>query len=174
MKKPKPPGAKYMARAQALAEAIDIGMPLFRPMTEAERETVLNPASNEAQIASNRAFCLDIRQKALSPEPPFATLRSLAYLEEAFFTAWNEGLGEHVEQFWQRIAERGLPFERRDLIREILTRRRIRNDIEYQAVTDALVVLQHIGKITDREVAQLAEMLEAFEKRAPRRPRGCR
>ena len=44
----------------------------------------------------------------------------------------------------------------------------------YQAVTDALVVLQHIGKITDREVAQLAEMLEAFEKRAPRRPRGCR
>jgi hypothetical protein len=169
MKKSKPPSAKYLVRAQALAEAIDIGMPLFRPMTEAERETIRNPASDEEQIASYRAFCLDIRQKVLSPEPPFAALRSLAYLEEAFFTSWNEGVGEHVEQFWQLIAERGLPFERRDVIREILTRGRIRNDIEFQAVTDAIIVLRHIGKISDEEAAQLSDMLEAFERRALRR-----
>ena len=43
-------------------------------------------------------------------DPVNADPRGLAQLENIFFTEWNEGSGEHVERFWQLVAERGSAF----------------------------------------------------------------
>jgi hypothetical protein len=183
------PSTKYLARARALAEAIDITIQLRLPNSAALRTgleafsidrlfkeieahhaiTMKRQPTEEEETRYLLSNYLWTKKSALEPEPPFANLRSLAYAEEAIFTEWNENVGPDVERFWQLIAERELPFERRDIIREILNRGRIRNDIEYQAVTDAMVISEQIGRISADEAQKLSDMLAAFEKRA--RPR---
>ena len=145
----KAPSAKYIERARAFAEAVDIGTEI---------------AKAEPDIAWQDWEAL-FRTPALEPKPAFAKLASLAYLEDAFFTYWNEASGAHVERFWFALAERGLPFQRKELVRDVLARGRIRGDIEYQAVVDSLVVLQQLGRIDANEAKQLGEMLAAFEQR---------
>lgn len=143
-----------MARARAFAEAVDLGVAL--------RATLTGPEWSDGKHE------LWVKEQALAPEPPFANVRSLAYLEDDFFTYWNESSGEHVEQFWQRVAERGLPFQRKDTVRDVLTRGHIRTEVEYHTITDSLVVLQQTGKISAAEVDKLGEMLRQFENRARR------
>ena len=146
----KTPSAKYLARAAAFSEAIDVGTAIA--------QAVPGVAWEDWETL--------YKAPALAPEPVFATLKSLAYLEGAFFTYWNEASGEHVERFWQHVAERGLPFQRRDLVREALSRGRIKTDMEYQAIVDAWVVLQQIGKLSQAEAESLSKMVEQFEQRA--------
>jgi hypothetical protein len=139
---------------------------LFKELEAHHAITMKRQPTEEEETRYLLRHYLWTRKSALESEPPFANLRSLAYAEEAIFTEWNENVGPDVERFWQLIAERGLPFERRDIIRAILNRGRIRNDIEYQAVTDAMVILEQIGRISADEAQKLSDMLAAFEKRA--------
>jgi hypothetical protein len=151
------PSAEYMARARALAQAVDIA--------GAVRATVQGESQEDA-LAFERLL---VKDKALTPEPPFASLESLAYLEDAFFTYWNEASGEHIERFWQLVAERGLPFQRRDVVREVLNRGRIKDDIEYQHVTDGVVILRQSGRISREEADRLSMMLKQFEESGGKR-----
>ena len=150
---PKGPSAKYLARARAFAQAVDLGIELYATLPAHERDAMERGS-------------LEWKKMALAPEPPFASLQSLAYLEDAFFTYWNEASGEHIERFWQRVTAGGLPFERKDVVRDVLSRGRIRNDIEYQTITDSIVIHQQMGKISRAEADRLSEMLGQFEKRA--------
>jgi hypothetical protein len=183
------PSAKYLARAVALAEAIDIAVEVqlrhaaaLRAELEAlsvselyaafEAWTRINNQRKPTKVEEDRYYLsmyLWTKKSALEPEPPFANLGSLVYHEENVFTHWNEGVGLDVDRFWQLIAERGLPFERKDKIREVLDRGKIQNDVEYHAVTDAIVILRQTGKITDEEAQRLSDILAAFEKRGQRR-----
>jgi hypothetical protein len=185
---PKGPSAKYLARARALAEAIDISLriqvptlaeerakfdalsidELYNKMFEYSRILSKGQSTPEEKLVHTLISYLWQKKTALEPKPAFANLRSLSYTENDIFTHWNESGGPDVERFWQLIKERGLPFERRDKIREILNRGRIRNDIEYDVVTDSIVILQQIGKISGEEAKKLSDMLGAFEKRARR------
>jgi hypothetical protein len=58
-----------------------------------------------------------------------------------------------------------LPFERHDVIREVLERGRIRTRGEYDNVTDGLVVLEQEGRITPAEQQKLEGMLDSYEAR---------
>lgn len=155
---PKGPSAKYSARAHALAETMDLAVELYAALPAHQRDSMVE-------------FTLERKKMVLAPEPPFATLRSLAYLEDEFFAYWNEARGEHVERFWQLMAERGLPFRRKDVVRAVLNRGRINSDSEYQTITDSLVIQQQIGTLSRAEVDRLSKMLGQFEQRsAQRRP----
>ena len=72
------PTKKYLERAKAFAEAIDLAT--------AVRKAALGP---KADLGMSR-FEKKMETKALEPEPAFAKLASLKYLEAAFFTYWNE------------------------------------------------------------------------------------
>jgi hypothetical protein len=161
----RPPSAKYTARAQAFAEAIDIGISLFVPMSEGERRNLASPPSPEEEIAQMTTEWSRYKADALTPEPAFATVRSLAYLEEAYLTYWNEAAGGHVERFWQAVAERALPYKRRDILREVLNRGRIGSEAEYETVTDSLAVQQQLGMISAEEAIKLNEFLGQYEER---------
>jgi hypothetical protein len=117
--------AKYAARANALVEAIDIALALCDSMPRAHRKA----------YATHLAL---LERMVLHPAPGFAKLASLAYLEADFFTYWNEAAGKHVEKFWREVGKRGLPFERTDVIGDVLARGRIKTRIEYELAVDAL------------------------------------
>src|SRR5262249_6542883 len=112
----RPPSAKYLARAKALAAAVDVA----------------------ASARGGKAWQLELatKQIALHPDPGLARLSSLAHLETPFFTYWNEGTGRDVDAFWREIARRKLPFHRRDVVRESLARGKISNRSDYDTVID--------------------------------------
>src|SRR5262245_12875293 len=149
--------AKYLERARAFVEAVDIAVEL--------RAT---PPSKDQHLFDWYVF---LRTGAVPPyrDPVNANLRGLAELESIFFTEWNEGSGEEFEHFWQLIAERGLPFERKDIVRDVLSRGRINNEIEYHTITDSIVIQEQTGRISAAEAKALGKMLGQFEERASRR-----
>jgi hypothetical protein len=149
--------AEYMARARALAEAVDIGL----EVRAALRST---PVPYDA-LADAHAIVKDMAlapELLATPDPP--TIERLAGLESFFFNYWNTVSGEHVERFWQLVAEHGLPFQRRDVVaREVLNRGRIRDVFEYQHVTAGLMILRQMGRISGEEADRLNVMLKQFE-----------
>lgn len=136
----KPPSTKYLARAKALAAAVDVA----------------------AWARGGKAWQLELatKQLALHPDPGAARLSSLAHLETPFFTYWNEGTGRDVDAFWREIARRKLPFRRRDVVRESLVRGKISNRGDYETVIDL------IGEpaLSERDRIRLSKMIGAYEK----------
>ena len=61
------------------------------------------------------------------------------------------------------------PFERKDIVRDALNRGRINNEMEYQTITDSIVIQQQMGKISAAEAERLDKMLGQFGERANRR-----
>ena len=153
----KPKSAKYLARAQAFAAAVDLAVQI-RSMPQWEDRALVE-------------HYVWLKARAVPPyaDPACANLRGLAQLEDIFFTEWNEGSGEEVERFWQLVAERGLPFQRRDIVREVLERGRINSEMEYQTVTDVIVIQEQLGRITPAEADKLGRILGQFEQRAATR-----
>jgi hypothetical protein len=130
---------KYLARANALAAAVDIAAAVY-------------PTGAEA-------FDISAKHMALHPEIGFESLESLAFLETAFFTYWNEGTEPHVDEFWKLVAQHGLPFRRRDPVRDIIRRGRILSDVEYEVASDGI----DDERLSDSEKEQLGAILEAYE-----------
>jgi hypothetical protein len=147
--KPRGPSRRYRERAAALAAAIDVGAELA-------------PAAQAASAAS-------WRRMAVEPAIGHDTMAGLAALEEAFFTYWNEADGEHVETFWRRIAERGLPFTRVDPIRAMIERGGIRTAIERDALVVLVAERRAHGTLRDEEAAAVERAVADFAARAARR-----
>ena len=57
-------------------------------------------------------FNNETKELALNAEKKFQTLQSLKYLIEDFFTYFQEAAGPDVDEFWRRIKEANLPYER--------------------------------------------------------------
>jgi hypothetical protein len=130
---------KYLARANALAAAVDIA-------------AIVRPTGAEALETATKLM-------ALHPELGFESLESLAFLENDFFTYWYEDTEPHVDEFWKLVAQHGLPYKRRDPVREIIRRGRIRSDVEYEVAKDGI----DDERLSDIEKDQLGAILEAYE-----------
>lgn len=140
---------RYRERAVALAAAID--------------------ASAGLAPAALVASAVTWRRMAVEPAIGHDTMAGLAALEEAFFTYWNEVDGEHVETFWQRIAERGLPFARIDPIRAMVERGGIRTAIERDGLVALVAERRAQGTLGDDDAAAVERAVADFAARAARR-----
>jgi hypothetical protein len=141
------PSAEFVERAGQLTRAIDTGA---RVLTEWSQDLDMVEFGNELKELIKRR-----------PQ----TVTGLRYLESAFFTYWNEAPGPHVDQFWVLVAAEGLPFARRDVLTEVLSRGRINNFTEYEAVTDSLVGAEQEGRITAEQAARLSALIGHYESR---------
>lgn len=104
------------------------------------------------------------RELTLNADKGFQTMQSLNYIVEDFFIYFQEGAGRaDVEEFWRRIKEANLPYERENKLEKIMRRGRIRNDIEYDYVVDTIVPFQQEGVISEDDVKKLNEMIDKFE-----------
>ena len=132
------PSAKYVERAGQFVRAVDIGA------------QVLADHSKDRDMIKFGAELKELTKQ--SPQ----RVAGLRHLETAYFTYWNETTGPHVDRFWELVTAENLPFERKDVLSNVLRRGRINNAGEHETVVDLLVVAQQEGRITAEEAARLS------------------
>lgn len=123
--------------------------------------------SNELSAAEKQLIlnAMKIRRSQVTNAKPNAqTLPTLRYIESAVIQAFNEESGPDTEKFWRRISEAGLDFRRRDVVRDILERDRIKDRIEYDIVVDTADTLADMGKVTPAEAKRLQQLVARFER----------
>lgn len=111
-------------------------------------------------------FGIECKRLALNPEPQFRKVESLKFLENDYLTYWNESDGEHIEQFWKQVYHAEIDFERKDTIRIVLKRGRIKDIHEFDNITDNLVAAEQIGRINSEQAELLSNYLGEFELRS--------
>lgn len=148
---------QYNTEAVRLAKAIGIAIDAFETYCPEN----FKPHQQQHMIDTYKGW----KESALQPEQRYRNLTSLKYDIENVFTYFQEGTGPTVEYFWKRISEEGLDYARENKLKKILQRGKIRGRIEYDYVTDMLVVAQQVGMINQEEAQQLNDYLAVWEKR---------
>ena len=104
----------------------------------------------------------EYKEYAINPEPKFKKIASLKYLIEDVFTRFQEGSGKDVEYFWQELKKQNLDYSRKDKLDKIIKSGKIKSRIEFEYVTDIIVVAEQEGRITKDEAMLLGNMLDNF------------
>ena len=145
----------YQERAERLEKAIDIAEKIISQSLEMEFSL------KKAMLS----FGNTTKNDALNPEPKFRKITSIKYLENDFLIYWNEAKGNDIEKFWKEIYAKKIGFERKDVIKLVLKRNKIKNRNEYNAIIDTIVVAEQIGRITTEQKEILSELIGQFENR---------
>lgn len=148
-------GRSYIEEVEKLCKAIDISIESYKkyPPNNWTPEIIETVTSNLEKDKNRR---LEATQK-------FRTMASLKYDIETVFTYFQEGSGEAVEYFWTEIKKAKLDYKRKNKLEKILNRGKIKGAIEYNYVTDMLVVAEQAGLTTKVQTEKLSEMLSAYE-----------
>ncbi len=146
---------KYNEAVENLIEAVSIAIQVIKDYPPKE----LNNTQLHHVINVYSEWKADI----VNPKPKFANMSSLKYKIENVFTYFQEDKGETVEMFWQKIKEAELPYKRENKLAKILKRKRIKDNIEFDFVTDVIVPYQQEGLITEDESMLLKQYIGNFE-----------
>lgn len=145
----------YQEEANKLAAAIDIAIEAF---------TLVCPPNVEKSQQEHFISCYsEWKERCLNPDPRFKNLTSLQYSINDVFTYFQEGTGQTVEYFWKKIDEVKLDYKRENKLEKILKRGKIRGRIEYEYVTDMIVVAEQIGMTNKNETIILGDLLAQYE-----------
>jgi hypothetical protein len=144
------PSVKFLARADAFLAAHEIA---DRTAETRQREVYAPLANHDVELIAIGAV---------------RTIAQLRYIEDAFFTYWNEAPPNETRAFWEEVGRAGLPYTRRNLLAEILERGRIPSRAHYDRAVDALMSAVQEGLITESDADRLGRMIDAYEKRAHR------
>jgi hypothetical protein len=149
------PSKKYEEVSLNLIKAADIAIESIKKFP---------PKKESKDFSRHLLNCYqENKELIINAEPKFRNLTSLKYDYEVIFTRFQEGSGEDVEEFWKQIKEASLPYKRENKMAKILKRKKIKNDIEYDFVTDVIVPYQQEGMITEEEEILLKKYLGDFE-----------
>lgn len=69
-------------------------------------------------------------------EPPYNKMKNIQDCESMFLEYWNESNGMVTSLFWETIKNNGIDIERKNLIQNILKKKKITNMNEYDRVVD--------------------------------------
>jgi hypothetical protein len=147
----------YQKEVEKLCKAIDISIDSYKtyPPKDWTSEIINMVTSNLEKDKLSR----------IEAEPKFRTFASLKYDIEAVFTYFQEATGKTVEYFWKKIGEAELDYKRENKLEKILNRGKIRGQIEYEYVTDMIVVSEQVGLTSKEETLKLSDMLGEYESR---------
>lgn len=151
------PSEKYIEQSKNLIKAIDIAIEAYKhfpPKGFNEQHLKIMLQNKESD-----------KNSLLNPEPKYANLGSLKYTIQDVFTYFNEGTGETVNEFWRRIKESNLPYERENRLEKILSKQKIKNRQEYDYVIDTMVPFKQEGIINDYDFELLNQLVGEFERR---------
>jgi hypothetical protein len=95
--------------------------------------------------------------------PESKTSKGLPDIEQAIVQPWNEESGEDAEKFWKAASAAGLDYTRRNVLQDVLKRKRVKDRQEYEVVIDTLDGDEQEGKITAGQAAELRKLATAFE-----------
>ncbi|QMU30609.1 hypothetical protein [Adhaeribacter radiodurans] len=145
----------YQEEVAKLIRAIEIAVDSFEKYCPKD----LDKTSHEHVISCYKGW----KEELLHPLPQYMNLASLKYFIEDVFTYFQESSGETTEYFWKRINNEALGYERENKLKKILDRGRIKGRIEFDYVTDMMVVAEQVGLTTKEESIRLGNMLDKFE-----------
>lgn len=145
----------YEEEANNLAKVIDIAIEAIQKHTP--------KGFNPEHINHFVKTYLEAKEKALNPEPQFKTLQSLKYITQDVFTFFQESTGEAVNYFWGEIKKTNLDYNRENKLLKILNKNKIKNQIEYDYVTDMITVAQQEGMLNNEQVIQLNQLISLYE-----------
>lgn len=151
------PSKKYIEQSKNLIKAIDIAIEVIKSHPP--------KGFNEYHIQLFLDGYNRFKKQIIEAEPKFQTLASLKYDIDSVFTYFNEGAGETVNEFWRRIKESNLPYERDNKLEKILSKRKIKNRQEYDYVIDTMVPFKQEGIINDSDFELLNQFIGEFERR---------
>jgi hypothetical protein len=152
-KRSKRPTAEFLARVDAFLAAHEIALAIVsKRVRHGDWENMTHRALALFDVESIRRGHV-------------RTVARLKVLEQAFFAEWNEGLPHNTMVFWRMIARAGLPYERRDLLAEILERGRITSREHYEFAVDAIGIAEDERGLSAAEVDTLGRMIDAYEAR---------
>jgi len=146
---------KYIEQSTNLIKAIDIAIEVFKRTPP----TGFNEQHINIVLESHHGF----KRSLTHPNPKFSNLGSLKYKIQDVFTYFQEASGETVNEFWKKIKEAGLPYERENRMEKLLKRGKIRNQIEYDYVIDTIVPFKQEGLINDTEFELLSKLIGEYE-----------
>jgi hypothetical protein len=99
---------EYVERAAELLKAIEISE------GATQGSTALTPDQKRQVLEGLR----QMRTLVSDPDPAFRNTRSLANLEQAVVQPWNAHKGPDADEFWARLADAGLSYQRGKTLRE--------------------------------------------------------
>jgi hypothetical protein len=155
---------KYIEARDNLIKAIDLANEaLLKYPNGKEKQEFVYDGISYTVLEWTIKWLNEVKKRRLNEEKKYETLQSLKYSIEDVFTYFQEAAGPDVDEFWRLIKEANLPYERENKLEKIMTRGRIRNDIEYDYVIDTIVPFQQEGILSNEDVKKLNEMIEKFE-----------
>ena len=147
----------YQEEANKLITAIDIAIEAFK---------LECPPDFEKRHQEHTISCYtNLKESCLNPDAQFRNLASLKYSINDVFTYFQEGTGKTVEYFWKKIDEANLDYKRENKLEKILNRGKIKGRIEFDYVTDMIVVAEQVGMTSKEETIKLSVMLGEYESR---------
>jgi len=146
---------KYIEQSTNLIKAIDIAIDVIKSTPP--------KGFNQQHVEIVLQHKESVKNSLLNPDPKYMNLGSLKYKIEDVFTYFNEGAGETVNEFWKKIKESGLPYERENKLEKILSKKKIRNQHEYDYVIDAMVPFVQEGTINEAEFELLNRLVGEYE-----------
>lgn len=146
----------YEEQAENLSNIIDIAILAIESQAPKEWSEV-----NKKHIINTY---LDWKDQLLNPKPEFHNIKSLNYLSNDIFVYFQEGSGEAVNFFWNKVNHLQLGFKRKNNLVKILKRGKINNQFEYDYVIDVIVPYQQEHLISDIEVITLNQLIKNYEK----------
>ncbi|MBQ6561477.1 MAG: hypothetical protein U0K66_06700 [Paludibacteraceae bacterium] len=157
---------KYIEARDNLIKAIDLANEaLLKYPNGKEKQEFVYDGISYTVLEWTIKWLNEVKKRRLNEEKKYETLQSLKYSIEDVFTYFQEAAGPDVDEFWRLIKEANLPYERENKLEKIMTRGRIRNDIEYDYVIDTIVPFQQEGILSNEDVKKLNEMIEKFERK---------
>ena len=157
---------KYIEARDNLIKAIDLANEaLLKYPNGKEKQEFVYDGISYTVLERTIKWLNEVKKRRLNEEKKYETLQSLKYSIEDVFTYFQEAAGPDVDEFWRLIKEANLPYERENKLEKIMTRGRIRNDIEYDYVIDTIVPFQQEGILSNEDVKKLNEMIEKFERK---------
>ena len=146
---------KYKDRIQRLLRTLDISKEILSS----------NDMIPKDERNAHFTFIEQTRELLLNPEPQYENSKSLEFVENAILTYWNEASGPHIENFWATLEKESISFIRRDVIREVLNRKKIKNIHEFDQIIDSFVIAQQTGRMSNTEAEKMNFYIQEFESR---------
>ena len=120
---------------------------------------------DEVQLTHFVGVYISFRNKIMYMPPLYKNLKSLKFIQADIFIYFQEGSGQAINYFWSQVKDKGLPYQRENKLVKILKRKKMKNQNEYDYVTDVLVVFQQEGLIDDNDVLILNDAISRYEGR---------
>jgi hypothetical protein len=151
------PSERYINQSENLKKAIEIAIEVIKT----------NPPKGftDQHVQLFIDTYIRVKKQIINAEPKLQTLTSLKYDIDTVFTFYNESVGETVNEFWKRIKKSGLPYERENKLKKILSKKKIKNQQEYDYVIDTMVPFKQEGVINSVEFELLNQLISDYEKK---------